>query len=238
MAKLYTYRMTHDVGFAPNPFHKVLTLATCKYCMRKAGTRKVDQWIAGFASYTLQRLSKKYVGKEVVSDRDALIWLGKLTESPILFEDYFHDSRFQIKKPFMNDEISQCGDNIYKIAGGNLKQDNGDLTGKYILHPHKSQEETDIAGEKVLIFEEFYYLGDKNFVPKNIGINVKIPKGQAPCGNIADAGDADKLIAYMKKEYGAGGQIGEPCMLGFGEAGCDNCGVDSSCGVCKSCGGC
>ncbi len=227
MVQLRTYRMVHDLGFAPNPFHKVLTLATCKPGMRSASTRKVGEWIAGFASKTLKKLG-------AVSDKDALIWLGQLTEPPIPLEDYFDDPRFQIKKPSMKDKISQCGDNIYKIVDGNLKQDTGDLTGRYILHPHECQKRKDIKGKNVLIFEEFYYLGDKNFVPKNIGINIKIPNGQTPSGNFADDGEADKLIAYMKRKYGAGGLIGEPCMLGSPKAKkakCDKCRVDSSCGA-------
>ncbi len=226
MARLLTYRMTHDVGFAPNPFHKVLTLATCKSDIRKAGTRKAGEWIAGFASDTLQKLSKK----GVVSDSDALIWLGKLTESPIPLDDYFHDSRFQIKKPSMKDRIFQCGDNIYKIADGNLKQDTGDLTGRYILHPDEAKKSDDIAGENVLIFEEFYYLGDKNFALKNIDINITIPEKQTRYGYYANAGEADKLIAYMKDKYGAGGLIGNPCMFGF--VGTEECGGGGGGGGC------
>ena len=28
--RLFAYKMTHDTGFAPNPFWGYLTLATCK----------------------------------------------------------------------------------------------------------------------------------------------------------------------------------------------------------------
>ncbi len=237
MVQLITYRMTSDVGFAPNPFHKVLTLATCKYGIRRAKTRKAGQWIAGFASDTLQRRSN-VDGKKVISDRDALIWIGQITESPIPLEDYFDDPRFQIKKPFMNDEISQCGDNVYKIAGGNLKQDTGDLIKKYILHPDEDQKSDDIAGKNVLIFEKFYYFGVNNFVPEDKGMKVYKPHKSSFYGYYAQAGEADKLIDYLEKEYGAGGLLGEPCMLGSVEAGCDKCKVGISCGVCKSCGGC
>jgi hypothetical protein len=33
--RLFTYKMTHDSGFAPNPFYDILTLATCKPGIRK-----------------------------------------------------------------------------------------------------------------------------------------------------------------------------------------------------------
>jgi hypothetical protein len=33
--RLFSYKLTHDSEFAPNPFHDVLTLATCKPGMRR-----------------------------------------------------------------------------------------------------------------------------------------------------------------------------------------------------------
>jgi hypothetical protein len=50
---LVSYKMTHDSGFAPNPFHGYLTLATCKPGIRRSGSRRVGDWIAGFTSAAL-----------------------------------------------------------------------------------------------------------------------------------------------------------------------------------------
>ena len=33
--RLYSYIVTHDSGFSPNPFHGVLTLACCKPMIRR-----------------------------------------------------------------------------------------------------------------------------------------------------------------------------------------------------------
>ena len=49
--RLFSYKMTHDSGFAPNPFGRTLTLATCKPQIRLH--KSVDDWIAGFTSRTL-----------------------------------------------------------------------------------------------------------------------------------------------------------------------------------------
>lgn len=49
--QLFSYKMTYDTGFAPNPFGATLTLATCKPRFRLC--KQVGQWIAGFTSATL-----------------------------------------------------------------------------------------------------------------------------------------------------------------------------------------
>ena len=53
------YKITHDTGFAPNPFHGYLTLATCKLGIRLKA--KVGEWICGFDS---KKLSGSPIGKE------------------------------------------------------------------------------------------------------------------------------------------------------------------------------
>ena len=48
MAKLYSYVVDRDYGFAPNPFHGSCTLATCKPVIRRVG--QVGDWIVGTGS--------------------------------------------------------------------------------------------------------------------------------------------------------------------------------------------
>ena len=45
MTRLFTYVITEDGGFAPNPFHGVLTLNCCKPEIRKQA--EVGDWVAG-----------------------------------------------------------------------------------------------------------------------------------------------------------------------------------------------
>ena len=42
---LFVYVIARDFGFAPNPFHGVCTLATCKPGIRRSA--KVGDWILG-----------------------------------------------------------------------------------------------------------------------------------------------------------------------------------------------
>lgn len=68
---LRSYKMTHDTGFAPNPFHNYLTLANCKASIRKIKDTIIGQWIAGFTSEFL-------CGHKVGEER--LIFLMKVKE--------------------------------------------------------------------------------------------------------------------------------------------------------------
>ncbi len=74
--RLFSYKLTHDSGFAPNPFGHTLTLATCKPQIRLR--KSVDDWIAGFTSRTL-------AGHDVGSER--LIYLMRVAEKLLVSFD-------------------------------------------------------------------------------------------------------------------------------------------------------
>lgn len=57
--KLYTYIITRDYGFAPNPFYGCCTLATCKPRIRKAAQK--DDWIIGFGSLANDSMLKNKI---------------------------------------------------------------------------------------------------------------------------------------------------------------------------------
>lgn len=96
---LYTYAVTRDFGFAPNPFHGLCTLATCKPDIRKAA--KASDWILGIGGSKLKTVKRK------------CIFLMKVSEK-ISFQDYWNDFRFNLKKPSRNgSQVQMLGDNIY-----------------------------------------------------------------------------------------------------------------------------
>ena len=93
--------MTFDTGFAPNPFHGVLSLATCKADLRRL--REVGDGIAGFTSGEL-------CGDPVGQERKVL--LARVAEK-LIFEEYWMDLRFPCKKTDWSTAIGKRGDNIY-----------------------------------------------------------------------------------------------------------------------------
>jgi len=96
--RVYSYKITRDFGFAPNPFHGILTLATCKPGIRR-GAQPGDL-IVGCGS-----AGNNQVGKAIFVSRVG----GKLN-----FNQYWEDERFIVKRPFFGGSRSRAyGDNIY-----------------------------------------------------------------------------------------------------------------------------
>lgn len=157
MARVMGYKMTHDTGFAPNPFFGFLTLATCKPSIRR--TRLNGDWVAGFASRALVQNARAcnvdvpYMG---------LVYLMQVTEDPMPLAEYFRDRRFAKKKPRPAALCPQrrCGDNIYASDGrGGFRQINNLYHGEDFLA-------RDVGGRNVLISSNFWYFGHKAFVPE------------------------------------------------------------------------
>lgn len=175
---LYCYKMTHDTGFAPNPYHEVLTLATCKPTIRRCA--EIGFWISGWASNVVQGKDKKHKDKA-----QRLIYLAQITDKMSIAEYW---KRYKKKRP---KGIDDMGDNIYKPIKGKEKEfeqlPNGGGHGK-------NDQEHDLSGENVLICEEFYYFGVENALEiKDKGFVV--PR----CKKIPfDAEEAKKVIDYVK----------------------------------------
>ncbi len=147
MIRLFAYKQTHDTGFAPNPFHGVCTLATCKWMIRRC--KKKGDWIAGFSSAELTR-GETQVGEE------RLIYLMRV-EDVVPLERYFVEPCFAAKHPSHPDDatasrVQGVGDNIYEW------RDEG-----WFQHPNRSHgpewKLKDTRGKNALVSTEFYYFG-------------------------------------------------------------------------------
>lgn len=137
---LFSYIVTHDSGFAPNPFHGVCTLACCKPSIRR--TASVGDWIVG--------LTPKKDGYRLV--------YAMRVQDALTFEDYWRHPKFRKKRPA---GARDRGDNIYQpLAGGGFQQlPSG--------HSHRDGSENaktkdrDLGGENVLISDDFVYFGSE-----------------------------------------------------------------------------
>ncbi|MCK2148603.1 hypothetical protein MYE70_05940 [Marinobacter alexandrii] len=143
---LFLYVVARDFGFAPNPFHGICTLATCKPGIRKSA--KVGDWILGVG------------GKELGSAHKKCIFLMKVTEK-IGFEDYWRDERFRLKKPIRNgSKVMMLGDNIYHRdeTGDWIQEDSHHSNSDGSPNPHNIKRDTSNT-DQVLISEHFLYFG-------------------------------------------------------------------------------
>lgn len=149
--RLYSYVVRYDYGFAPNPFHGVCTLATCKPGIR--GSAAVGDWVLGTGSADYQLQGK-------------LVYAMRVSET-LSFNEYWLNNRFEVKRPYLRGSLVQAfGDNIYHESGGEWIQErsrhsneDGSLNSKHLKR--------DLSGRKVLIgYEYVYWGGDGPGVPK------------------------------------------------------------------------
>jgi hypothetical protein len=141
--KLYSYIVTHDTGFSPNPFFGYCTLACCKPVIRR--TAKQGDWVIG--------LTPK-------SDRNHIVYFMRVDEV-IGLDKYWRDARFEQKKPNYEDIFAlRCGDNAYEPGPcGKFQQlrsthSNGE-------NENAKTKERDLSTRKVLISDTFAYFGSK-----------------------------------------------------------------------------
>lgn len=168
--RLFAYKMTHDTGFAPNPFWGFLTLATCKPWLRRS--KRVGDWIAGFTS-------KQLCGDEPGDER--LVFLMQVGER-IALADYYRDRRFQSRIPRESaaTRIHRCGDNIYMplVRHASDPQDFVQLPNGF---HGPSEKVSDLNGRNALIATRFAYFGGKApRIPRNV--RPELPPGQSAHG--------------------------------------------------------
>jgi len=144
---IYSYVITRDFGFAPNPFYGVCTLATCKPRIRRIA--KVGDWVLGFGS--AER------GSAVASK---MIYAMQV-EAVRTFDEYWNSAEFARKKPIMNgSKMQNYGDNIYHHdENGEWIQENSHHSREGgVLEPKNLKKDTGTT-DRVLISRKFWYWG-------------------------------------------------------------------------------
>ena len=147
MARLFSYVVRYDSGFAPNPFYGHCTLATCKPPIRRAAL--IGDWIVGTGS-----AAKK------VNRGNRMVHAMKVTEITD-FRSYWNDPRFSRKRPGRRGSRKQsCGDNIYFRSADDtawLQLDS------FHTNPDGSTKADHVARDtgtdRILISNNFYYFG-------------------------------------------------------------------------------
>jgi hypothetical protein len=144
--RLFSYVIARDFGFAPNPFYRVCTLATCKPKIRE--TAEIGDWVVATGS-----TSYKLAGR--------LVYAMKVDEI-LTFDQYWNSPRYREKRPLLNGSLKQrYGDNIYHHDRQNKKwiQENSHHT-----FPDGSPNPANIKRDtgttaRVLLGKEYTYWG-------------------------------------------------------------------------------
>jgi hypothetical protein len=197
--RLFSYKLTDDCGFAPNPFWGILTLATCKPQIRRY--KKEGDWIAGFTSGTL-------CGHAV--GRERLIYLMQVKHK-VPIAQYFRDPKYAQKIPNQKSRcaVERAGDNIYRPRRGpasapsdfvQLPNDHHcDMKGGCRLG---DTQRHDLSGLNVLIAVRFAYFG-RDAIEIPASYRPEVPAGQSAHGVLAaDTARAQAFVDYVFAKAG------------------------------------
>ena len=194
--KLYSYILTYDTGFAPNPFHGYCTLATCKPTIRR--TAQAGDWIIGTGSKNMNTCSKE---KKIDKSGD-LVYAMRVTDV-LTFDEYWNDPRFKDKRPIEGaGEKWECGDNIYykSFRTNDLEQ----IDWCYHCPADKGR---DTKTDRVLISDDFIYWGsDGPPMPPEFAELVSTTQGHK-CR--FPEGDVLKFVGWLRAT-GDIGVVGKP----------------------------
>lgn len=142
--RVHSYVVLHDVGFAPNPYFGVCSLATCKVNIR--ATAQLGDWIVGTGS------EQKGLGGK-------LVFAMKIDEI-VTFDEYWNDERFRSKRPRMGGGLKVAhGDNIYHRdhAGDWIQEDSRHSFNSGAPNPGHIAADTGV--DRILLGRRFVYFG-------------------------------------------------------------------------------
>lgn len=147
MARIHSYVVRYDSGFAPNPFYGYCTLATCKPNIRRSAD--IGDWVVGSGS-----------NDQSVRRGGHLVYAMQVTEA-MTFDEYSQDPRFGSKKPYRNGSRKQsCGDNIYfRTSVGAAWQQRDSFHSLRDGSPNSDHVTKDTKVNRILISNNFLYFG-------------------------------------------------------------------------------
>ncbi|MHB1115167.1 Nmad2 family putative nucleotide modification protein [Sideroxydans sp.] len=193
MSKAYMYVVDRDFGFAPNPFHNLCTLATCKPRIRRVA--KKDDWIIGMGGGRLRATGR-------------CIFAMKVSKS-ITFNEYWTNPLYRDKKPVRNgSKKMMVGDNIYHLETGIWQQLNSHHSypdGS----PNPHNVENDTQTNAVLVSEYFFYFGAAAIeIPPDIlrGMDYVNRRNH----RVYVLADARLLISYIENNFTPNKLLGDP----------------------------
>jgi len=187
MNKVYIYVVDRDFGFAPNPFHGVCTLATCKPGIRNKA--KVGDWVIGMGGSRLNATGR-------------CVFAMRVTEK-ITFNEYWSSPVFRDKKPIRNGSFRMMvGDNIYFLhPDSNEWQQADSHHSNTDGSPNEKNLSTDTKSKMVLISRHFYYFGNSApDIPAEIIAEIGFKNGIGH--RVYDSEKCVRLTTWLESTFG------------------------------------
>ena len=150
MKSVYLYAVSYDLGFAPNPFGGLCTLACCKPNIRARA--KLGDWIVGSTGTKLKPALR-------------CVFAMVVTES-ITFDTYWTRPEFASRKAKRNGtQKKMLGDNIYHRTDANarwIQEDSVHSREGGSQCPLNTDHDTRV--NRVLLSDEFVYFGSSAII--------------------------------------------------------------------------
>ncbi|WP_233342966.1 hypothetical protein [Burkholderia cepacia] len=193
MPKVYIYVVDRDFGFAPNPFHKLCTLATCKPIIRRVAQE--GDWIIGMGGSRLNATGRCVFAMRV--------------SSSITFNEYWENPLYRDKKPVRNgSKKMMVGDNIYHQVSGNWTQLNS-----HHSHPDGSPNvhnvRNDTQTNAVLVSDYFFYFG-ASAIEIPVDLLQKINYRNARHHRVFDLSDVEPILKFIESNFTSNRVLGDP----------------------------
>lgn len=145
MRSIFVYAMSYDLGFAPNPFGSICSLACCKPRIREQA--RLGDWVVGMTGTRLKPARRCIFAMEVT---------GECT-----FDEYWTNADYATRRPVRNGTQKKLvGDNIYHRASPQSPWKQEDS-----VHSLEDGSQSDLNTRhdtrinRVLLSTSFFYLG-------------------------------------------------------------------------------
>jgi hypothetical protein len=145
MANVYIYAVSYDLGFAPNPFGGMCSLACCKPRIRKQA--RIGDWIVGMTGTKIRPAMRCIFAMKVTSETN--------------FDDYWANPDYASRRSVRNGtSMKQVGDNIYHRASVQSPWQQEDSVHS-LVDGSQSEPNTkhDTRINRVLLSTNYFYLG-------------------------------------------------------------------------------
>lgn len=155
MANVYVYAVSYDLGFAPNPFGGLCSLACCKPKIREKA--QLGDWIIGLTGTKLPPAMRCVFAMVVTAD--------------VTFDAYWSDPVFSSRRPKRNGSYKKLvGDNIYhRITSGAPWQQEDSVHSLPNGQQNAINTSHDTRINRVLLSSRFIYFGSSAaLVPANV----------------------------------------------------------------------
>lgn len=189
MASVYLYAISHDLGFAPNPFGGVCTLACCKPNIRERA--KYGDWLVGLTGTRLPPAMRCVF---------AMVVTGDMT-----FDEYWAHPDFGTRRPKRNGTAKKLvGDNIYHRQSADrpwVQEDSVHSLDDGSQCPLNTAHDTRV--NRILLSDRFVYFGAvAPALPSDVRVALDYQRNVRDYRRF-DIEDAKPLLSWLEPQLAA-----------------------------------